>query len=131
MLLLELEMGIFHEDLSLLPPSLHAYTDGVKDNQGTAAYQLEITSSCMIAEIKQHYTRLVLGWETVQALSDFCCQPESTCGGRLLNPCPEGACYDMRVRMSLLVLRGSYPGVCIEIDIPFVVKMKWLVDNID
>ena len=40
---------------------------------GAATDQLGNTSSRMITEVKQHWARLVLGWETVQVLPECCC----------------------------------------------------------
>ena len=41
--------------------------------KGVAAYQLGNTSSCTIIEVKQGWAWLVLGWQTVQVLSECCC----------------------------------------------------------
>ena len=40
---------------------------------GAAVSQLGNTSSRTITEVKQHWARLVLGWETVQVLPECCC----------------------------------------------------------
>ena len=42
-------------------------------SEGAAPYQLGNTSSRTITEVKQRCAQLVLGWETVQVLSECCC----------------------------------------------------------
>ena len=41
--------------------------------EGADAYQLGNISSRTITEVKQRQARLVLGWEAVQVLPEFCC----------------------------------------------------------
>ena len=43
------------------------------EKTGATTYQLGNTSSRTITEVKQHWTRLVLEWETVQVLPECCC----------------------------------------------------------
>ena len=46
-----------------------------KEIKALAADQLGNTSSRMITEVKQQWAQLVLEWETVQVLTECCCQP--------------------------------------------------------
>ena len=42
-------------------------------SMGPKTYQLENTSSHTITEVKQSWAWLVLGWETVQVMPEWCC----------------------------------------------------------
>ena len=53
----------------------------IPTTKGAVVYQLGNTSSRTITGVKRRWAQLILKWENVQILYEFCYQPEGTYGG--------------------------------------------------